>query len=115
MPGETVPSLPEGQLPDFGSLRRGRFTYLPVVPGRLEFAAEVRRRILKQKPDVVAVELPATLESLYLDAVKRLPQISVILYNEREYRREPEASSAVYVPVEPADPFVEAVRTAQEI
>jgi len=115
MPGETAPSLPEGQLPDFGSLRRGRFTYLPVVPGRLEFAAEVRRRILEQKPDVVAVELPATLENLYLEAVKRLPQISVILYNDAEYHRDPEAPTTVYVPVEPADPFVEALRTAQEI
>ncbi|HKD04770.1 MAG TPA: hypothetical protein VKB79_02610 [Bryobacteraceae bacterium] len=115
MPGETVPSLPEGQLPDFGSLRRGRFTYLPVVPGRLEFAAEARRRILAQRPEVVAVELPATLEGLYLDAVKRLPQISVILYNDGEYHRDPEASTAIYVPVEPADPFIEAVRTAQEI
>jgi len=115
MPGETAPSLPEGQLPDFSSLRRGRFTYLPVVPGRLEFAAEVRRRILKQRPDVVAVELPATLESLYLQALKRLPQISVILYTDGEYHRDPEASTAIYVPVEPADPFVEALRTAQEI
>ncbi len=37
MPGEL--DLP---LPDPGSLKRGRFTYFPVVPGRLEFAIEVR-------------------------------------------------------------------------
>ena len=47
MSGETGPSLPDGfarePLPDFSSLERGRFTYLPVVPGKLEFAAEVRR------------------------------------------------------------------------
>ena len=29
--------------PDPGSLQRGRFTYFPVVPGKLEFAIEVRR------------------------------------------------------------------------
>jgi hypothetical protein len=109
MPNETAP------LPDFGSLQRGRFTYLPVVPGRLEFAVEVRRRILKDRPEVVAVELPATLEDLYLKAVARLPQISVIFYNDTAYKRDPEAQPAVYVPVEPADPFVEAIRTAQEI
>src|SRR4051812_15461953 len=73
MPGETVPSLP-----DFGSLERGRFSYLPVVPGRVEFALEVRKRILETRPEVVAVELPETLESLYLDGIRRLPQISVI-------------------------------------
>ncbi len=102
MSGETVPSLP-----DFGSLERGRFTYLPVVPGRLEFALEVRKRILETRPDVVAVELPETLESLYLDGIQRLPQISVLFYEDRE--------DAVYVPIEPADPFIEAVRTAKEI
>src|SRR4051794_26607330 len=95
-------------LPDFGDLRRGRTTYLPVVPGRVEFAAEVRRRILAERPRVVAVELPAPLEDLYLNAISRLPQISVIFYSDKE-------SEAVYVPVEPADPFVEAVRTGIEV
>jgi hypothetical protein len=102
MSGEIVPSLP-----DFGSLERGRFSYLPVVPGRLEFALEVRKRILETRPEVVAVELPETLESLYLDGVRRLPQISVIFYED--------ADQAVYNPIEPTDPFIEAVRTAQEI
>jgi hypothetical protein len=110
MSGETGPSLP-----DFGSLERGRFTYLPVVPGRMEFALEVRRRILAERPTVVAVELPATLEEVYLEAIRRLPQISVIFYNDTAYRSDAEAERAVYVPVEPADPFVEAIRSAQEV
>jgi hypothetical protein len=110
MPGATGPSLP-----DFSSLERGRFTYLPVVPGRMEFALEVRRRILAARPEVVAVELPATLEEVFLEAIRRLPQISAIFYNDTEYRADPEAPQAVYVPVEPADPFIEAIRTAQEI
>ncbi len=108
MSGDPGPSIPD--FPDFSSfstLDRGRFHYVPVVPGKIEFAMEVRRQILERRPDVVAVELPATLEEVYLDAVRRLPEISVIFYNERE--------DTVYVPVEPADPFVEAIRTAQEI
>jgi hypothetical protein len=105
MPGET--ELPD--LPDAGSLRRGRFTYLPVVPGRLEFAIEVRQAILRDKPQVVAVELPATLQRPYMRAVARLPEMSVIFYAD-----ETEEDRAVYVPVEPADPFVEAIRTALE-
>ena len=40
------------------SLRRGNFTYFPVIPGRLEFAIEVRRAILRDRPKIVAVELP---------------------------------------------------------
>ena len=110
--------LSEGQLPDWSGLDRGRFSYLPVVPGRLEFATEVRRRILTEKPGVVAVELPETLESVYLDAIQRIPQISVIFYTDpatRMRQTEGEPEQAVYVPVEPADPFVEAIRSAQEI
>ncbi len=96
---------------DAASLCRGRFTYFPVVPGRLEFAIELRRTLLRERPDVVAVELPATLAEAYLRAVERLPQMSMILYPEEGE----EEDDAVYVPVEPADPFTEAVRTAREI
>lgn len=94
---------------DPGGLRRGRFLYFPAVPGRLEFAQEVRRVILAEKPDVVAVELPATLESAYRRAIERLPELSVITYEDQAEDR------AVYVPVEVTDPFVEALRTAAEI
>ncbi len=117
MPDSIVPPLP-----DFASLERGRFTYLPVVPGRMEFAAEVRRRILADRPDVVAIELPETLESLYEQAIQRLPQISVIFFNDTTLEsraastpNEEDNDRSVYIPVEPADPFVEAIRTAQEI
>ncbi|HEX8983795.1 MAG TPA: hypothetical protein VF767_00120 [Bryobacteraceae bacterium] len=99
----------EELLQDPGSLHRGRFQYLPVAPGRLEFALEARRVILEARPQVVAVELPATIETAYLHAVSRLPQMTVLVYPED---RDPEG--AVYVPVEPADPFTEAIRTALE-
>ncbi|HUE01620.1 MAG TPA: hypothetical protein VMR62_18765 [Bryobacteraceae bacterium] len=106
MPGEI--DLPD--LRDPGSLRRGRFTYLPVVPGRLEFAIEVRQAILRDRPQVVALELPITLEAQFLRAVARLPEISAITYAD-----ESDPERAIYVPVEPADPFVEAIRSALEI
>jgi hypothetical protein len=115
---------PAPSFPDFSSLVRGRFTYLPVVPGRLEFALEVRRRILAERPDVVALELPETLEAAYLDAIGRLPQISVVFYNDTTlgvrpgqstYAEDSDDDRSVYVPVEPADPFVEAIRSAREV
>ncbi len=92
------------------SLRRGNFTYFPVVPGRVEFSIELRRAILKQHPRIVAVELPGSLEDVYLQALARLPKMSVLLYADDN-----DDESAVYVPVEPCDPFTEAVRTALEI
>ena len=90
---------------DPGSLKRGRFRYLPVAPNRMEFAVEVRRAILAEQPHVVAVELPVTLERAYRRAVERLPQITVLLYPDDK-----DEDANVYVPVEPADPFTEAVR-----
>lgn len=99
---------PEAQ-PD-RSLRRGRFLYVPVAPGRLEFAAEVRRVILEERPEVVAIELPESLESQYRQAVARLPQMSVVFYPDEE-----ETDQAVYVPIEPTDPFTEAIRTGLEV
>jgi hypothetical protein len=55
------------------------------------------------------LELPVTLQQQYIRAVARLPEMSVIVYpDDKDNER------AIYVPVEPADPFVEAIRTANE-
>ena len=93
-----------------GSLDRGRFRFFPVVPGRLEFSIALRRLLLEEKPRIVAVELPGFLEPAYRKALARLPEMSVILYVD-----ENDEDHATYVPVEPADPFTEALRTAEEI
>jgi hypothetical protein len=95
-----------------GSLERGRFRYFPVVPGRVEFAAELRKLLLLEKPPIIAVELPGFLADSYQRALQRLPQLSVILYIPETNDDE---NPAVYVPVEPADPFTEAVRSAYEL
>jgi hypothetical protein len=93
-----------------GSLERGHFRYFPVVPGRIEFAVELREFLLANRPAVVAVELPEFLAKTLRRAIARLPEITVILYTD-----EADDDRAVYVPVEPADPFTEALRTAEEI
>jgi hypothetical protein len=95
-----------------GTLKRGNITYLPVVPGRLEFALRVRSYILEHHPQVVAVELPSSLESEYGRALDRMPQLSVIVIPDSS---DPEENRATYIPVEPGDPFVEALRTAREV
>ncbi len=95
----------------FGNLKRGRFRYFPVVPGRLEFSIALRRLLLEERPPLIAVELPGFLAAAYHQALDRLPQMSAILYMEEDG----DGDRAVYVPVEPADPFTEALRTAQEL
>jgi hypothetical protein len=106
-----MPEASDPRFPDPASLRRGRFTYFPVVPGRLEFAVEVRQAILHERPRVIAVELPETLRPAWLRAVERLPEMSLIFYPDESAGDD----QAIYVPVEPADPFTEAIRTGVEI
>ncbi len=95
---------------DPASLKRGNISYFPVVPGRAEFSAELRRLILRERPRIVAVELPGALEDSYLQALARMPEMSVIVFADPE-----DEERGVYVPVEPCDPFTEAVRTGLEI
>src|ERR1700675_4194451 len=95
---------------DPASLRRGNFTYFPVIAGRLEFSIQLRRAILRDRPKIVAVELPGSLEDVYLQNFARPPAISVILYPDPQ-----DEERGIYVPVEPCDPFTEAVRSALEI
>ncbi len=95
---------------DLDFLVRGNLHYLPVVPGRVEFAAEVRKALLQLQPAVVAVELPEWLQAAYLEAVERLPEITAIVYSEDK-----ESERGVYLIVEPADACIEAIRTAKEL
>jgi hypothetical protein len=80
---------------------------VPVLHGRLEFAVAVRQALEGTRPACVAVELPETLERFVLRGVKRLPLLSVVHYSDLDER-------AVYLPIEPADPVVEAVRFGLE-
>ncbi len=95
-----------------GTISRGNITYFPVVPGRLEFASRLRRFLLEQRPSVVAIELPSTLDREYGKAVARMPKMSVILIPPEN---DDDEDAATYIPVEPGDPFVEALRTAAEL
>ena len=104
---------PDSFLAEFSSLRRGRFRYFPVAPGRMEFAMEVRKALLKERPPVVALELPAFFGTRLYEAAARFPQISALVYPDR--LGEDDQSSAIYCILEPCDAFVEAYRTAHEI
>jgi hypothetical protein len=92
------------------SLKRGQLTYFPVVPGRVEFAVELRKYLLEHRPAIVAVELPGMIREAFSTAVDRLPEMSAVMYPD-----ESDEERAIWVPVEPTDPFTEAVRTAREI
>jgi len=54
---------------------------IPYIPGYAEYAARVREEILKRKDSdfVIAVDLPRGLETLVLEATKKLPEASVLV------------------------------------
>lgn len=87
-------------------LRWKNLSCLPVCHYSLEFAERVRLALCLDPPDAVALELPGPLAEPYLEAIRRLPQVSILLC------RTP--SGITYLPVEPADPFSEAGRWAVE-
>jgi hypothetical protein len=81
--------------------------FLPILHNRLEFALEVRRQFQEFNPEALAVELPPTIQDAVLSAVRRLPFISVVLYQEK-------SGNHVYLPIEPVDGIIEAVRSGME-
>jgi len=91
----------------FGILEAGGAWILPVLHGKLEYADLVRGAVTELQPAAVAVELADTLRAPLIEAVRRLPRISVLLYEDH-------GGNSVYLPVEPADPLIEGLRSAIE-
>jgi hypothetical protein len=73
----------------------------------MEFGDAVRDLFLRIKPDAVAVELPRSIQTVMEKGVRRLPELSVVLYQN-------DKGETIYLPIEPADPLTEAVRSALE-
>ncbi|MCK4728279.1 MAG: hypothetical protein KAT27_05105, partial [Desulfobacterales bacterium] len=80
---------------------------VPIVHFSLEFAGVVRHLFQRLRPDAVAVELPNSLRDVVQKGVRRLPEISVVLYQNN-------TGETFYLPIEPTDPVVEAIRSGLE-
>jgi hypothetical protein len=80
---------------------------VPVLHNRMEFALEVRRQFEAFRPRHVAVEYPSTLGEPILSGIRRLPLLSVVHYQEAD-------GALLYLPLEPTDGLVEALRLALE-
>ncbi len=111
-------------------LKLGRnITMLPVIHGSGDFAVEVRRLMLTHKFDCLAVPLPPSFQTAVEDAVEKLPVVSVVL--QREPRRafrgtetdfetgqerddDEGLATASYVPIDPCQPVIAALRIARQ-
>jgi len=87
----------------------GPVVVLPVLHGRLEFAWLARQVFTNLEPRALAVEYPESLATPIVRAIDRLPLLSVVTYKSRSEHGRP-----VYLPIEPADALVEAIRLARE-
>ncbi len=82
-------------------------TVLPILHGRARFAAEVRAACLAGRFDCIAVDLPASFSGTLEQAVDDLPYVSAVV------RRSPD-DPLYFVPVDPCDAAIEAIRQARQ-
>ncbi|MEK6796516.1 MAG: conjugal transfer protein TraB [Spirochaetota bacterium] len=84
----------------------GGILAIPSIHSRAYFAKAVREAFIVFSPDIIAVEQPSVFIHTLREAVSRLPNLSIIL-------READGE-AIYIPVDPADSIIEAIRLAIE-
>lgn len=102
-----------------------RITVLPVIHGSGDFAVEVRRVMLSQDFDCLAVPLPPSFQDDVERAVDFLPGITAVLQEEpRSFLTEPwsperdfeeaedDDRAFSYVPIDPCQPVIAALRIA---
>ena len=93
----------------------GNIHALPILHYRMEFACLVRQAVDRLNPDCIAIELPTTLQAVFMRGIERLPRISVLTYHVSPVaNKSAEAPQTVYLIIEPADPLVEAARLSLE-
>jgi hypothetical protein len=93
-----------------------RVTMIPVVHGSAFFAREVRHRLKREAAqgwDCLAVALPPSFAAGVEESVERLPRVSVVVQQESDPAGENGMGGASYVPVEPCQALIEALRVAQ--
>jgi len=88
-------------------LQAGNIYGVPALHYKMESAQEVKKVFEYLQPDCVAVELPEVHSQLFLRAVSRLPDISLVEVEKKD-------GSFHYYPCEPCDPSCEALRSALE-
>ncbi|MDG5814922.1 hypothetical protein QA601_07530 [Chitinispirillales bacterium ANBcel5] len=82
-------------------------TLIPVLHGKIAFAAHVRKLCNSENFDAIAIDVPLTFEQDLGEAVDRLPFISALTAKDNE-------DHLFYVPIDPCDSTIEAVRQARQ-
>lgn len=96
-----------------------RISCLPVVHGSGDFAIEVRRVLLEESFDCVAVPLPPSFQRDVEQGVSHLPNVTIVTQMETDDFQtgwSPDQPApekiASYVPIDPCQPVIAAIRLA---
>ncbi|MCA9080259.1 MAG: hypothetical protein KDA58_06845 [Planctomycetaceae bacterium] len=100
-----------------------RISLVPVIHGSGDFAIELRRLMLGEKFDCLAVPLPPSFAASVEMGVGHLPQVTIALQEETDPYAEPAWSPeqeqsqqprrvCSYVPIDPCQPIIAALRIA---
>ena len=90
-----------------------RITAVPVIHGAGDFAVEVRRLMLAEKFDCLAVPLPPSFKHDVEQAIAALPVITLVTQAEAvEYTGDDAEPVINYVPIDPCQPVIAAIRVA---
>ncbi|MCA8994014.1 MAG: hypothetical protein KDA88_18665 [Planctomycetaceae bacterium] len=101
-----------------------RITLVPVIHGSGDFAVEIRRLMLQQKFDRVAVPLPPSFARAVEKGIEFLPHVTIVTQDETLPYQEPEWSpdgeapnetterQCSFVPIDPCQPVIAALRIA---
>jgi len=88
-------------------------TLIPVVHGSAAYAIALRQELLSRPFDALAVPLPESFEQEVLRGVDRLPGLSaVVRLNAPEEDSESMARRGTYVPIDPCQGVIAAIRLA---
>jgi len=99
-----------------------RISCLPVIHGSGDFSIEVRRVMLSEKFDCLAVPLPPSFQEAVERGVEQLPAITIVVQEEDDPFDAPDWSpegevedrrrTCSYVPIDPCQPVIAALRIA---
>src|SRR5689334_17669852 len=90
-----------------------RLTALPVIHGSGDFAIEIRRTMLAEKFDCLAIPLPPSFKIDVEKAIGVLPVVTLVTQSEPVGYGEKESEPTInYVPIDPCQPVISAIRVA---
>ncbi|MFX1273544.1 MAG: hypothetical protein ACFFBP_10280 [Promethearchaeota archaeon] len=82
---------------------------VPTFHSRLEFTKLVNKAFFQVSPDLIAVELPNNIREEVIEAVKRLPYLSLLGYADSLNPKQ-----LNFVPIDPGDSIIESIKLGLE-